>query len=65
MKEVGAVVEGYYAAATARALAQKYGVEMPISEAAYQVLYNGKDPRVAIVELMTRAKKHELEDSWV
>ena len=55
----------YYAAATARALAQKYGVEMPISEAAYQVLYNGKDPRVAIVELMTRAKKHELEDSWV
>ena len=65
VKEIGAVVEGYYAAATARALAQKHGVEMPISEAAYQVLYNGKDPRVAIVELMTRAKKHELEDSWV
>ena len=65
MEKVGAVVEGYYAAATARALAQKTGVEMPISEAAYQVLYNGKDPKVAIIELMTRAKKHELEDSWV
>ena len=65
VKEIGMVVEGYYAAATARALAQKVGVEMPITEAAYQVLYNGKDPKVAIIELMTRAKKHELEDSWV
>lgn len=65
VKEIGAVVEGYYAAATARALAEKTGVEMPITEAAYQVLYHGKDPRQAITELMTRAKKHEIEDSWV
>ena len=65
VKEVGAVVEGYYAAATARALAQKAGVEMPITEAAYQVLYHGKDPKAVIVELMTRERKHELEDSWV
>ena len=57
--------EGYYAAATARALAQKVGVEMPITEAAYQVLYHGKDPQTVIVELMTRERKHELEDSWV
>ncbi len=47
------------------ALAEKTGVEMPITEAAYQVLYDGKDPKVVIIELMTRAKKHELEDSWV
>lgn len=65
VKEIGAVVEGYYAAATARALAQKAGVEMPITEAAYQVLYHGKDPKAVIVELMTRERKHELEDSWV
>ena len=65
VKEIGAVVEGYYAAATARALARKAGVEMPITEAAYQVLYHGKDPHVVIVELMTRERKHELEDSWV
>ena len=65
VKEIGAVVEGYYAAATARALAQKAGVEMPITEAAYQVLYHGKDPHAVIVELMTRERKHELEDSWV
>ena len=65
VKEIGAVVEGYYAAATARTLAQKVGVEMPITEAAYQVLYHGKDPRRVIVDLMTRERKHELEDSWV
>ncbi|MBM6725192.1 NAD(P)H-dependent glycerol-3-phosphate dehydrogenase [Pseudoflavonifractor phocaeensis] len=65
VQEIGAVVEGYYAAATARALARKVGVEMPITEAAYQVLYCGKDPQSVIVELMTRERKHELEDSWV
>nr|WP_245185093.1 NAD(P)H-dependent glycerol-3-phosphate dehydrogenase [Flavonifractor sp. AGMB03687] len=65
VKEIGAVVEGYYAAANARTLAQKVGVEMPITEAAYQVLYEGKDPHRVIVDLMTRERKHELEDSWV
>ena len=65
VKEIGAVVEGYYAAANARTLARKVGVEMPITEAAYQVLYEGKDPRQVIVDLMTRERKHELEGSWV
>lgn len=65
VKEIGAVVEGYYAAANARTLAQKVGVEMPITEAAYQVLYEDKDPRQVIMDLMTRERKHELEDSWV
>lgn len=65
VREIGAVVEGYYAAANAKALADKTGVEMPITEAAYQVLYQGKDPKVVIPELMTRAKKHEIEESWI
>ena len=65
VKEIGAVVEGYYAAANARTLAQKVGVEMPITEGAYQVLYEGKDPHGVILDLMTRERKHELEDSWV
>ena len=65
VKEIGAVVEGYYATATARALAEKTGVEMPITEAAWQVLYRDKDPRRVISELMTRAKKHEIEESWI
>ena len=65
VKEIGAVVEGYYAAANAKALAEKLEVEMPIAAAAYEVLYHGKDPKVVLQELMTRAKKHEIEDSWV
>ncbi len=64
VKEIGAVVEGYYAAANARTLAQKAGVEMPIAQAAYEVLYEGRDVRTVITDLMSRAKRSELEESW-
>jgi len=62
--EIGAVVEGYYAAANARALARKAGVEMPIAQAAYEVLYESRDVRGVVVDLMSRAKRSELEESW-
>ena len=64
LEEIGAVVEGYYAAANARALAQKTGVEMPIAQAAYEVLYEGRDPKLVVIDLMGRAKRSELEESW-
>ncbi len=65
LKEIGAVVEGYYATETVKTLAAKYGIEMPISEGAYQVLYNGQQPKDVLVQLMQREKKHEIEDaSW-
>ena len=64
IQEIGAVVEGYYAAANARALAQKAGVEMPIAQAAYEVLYEGRDVHTVIEDLMGRAKRSELEESW-
>ena len=41
MSEVGAVVEGYYAARSAHLLASRLGAELPITAAAYQVLYKG------------------------
>ena len=63
VKQIGAVVEGYYAAQTARTLAEKAGVEMPITEAAYQVLYHGKDVRTVVGELMGRRKRDELEET--
>ncbi len=63
--EMGMVVEGYYAAANARTLARKVGVEMPITEAACQVLYEGRSPEYALHILMTREKKGESEESWV
>ena len=62
--DVGAVVEGYYAAANARTLAQKAGVEMPIAQAAYEVLYEGRDVHTVITDLMGRAKRSELDESW-
>lgn len=65
VKEIGMVVEGYYAAATAKTLADKAGVEMPIASAAYAVLYENKDPKTVVTELMTRERKSEDEESWV
>lgn len=65
VKEIGAVVEGYYAAANAKTLAEKTGVEMPIIDAAYKVLYEKANPRDVLTALMTRAKKHEIEESWI
>ncbi len=63
MKEVGAVVEGYYATASAVELAKKVGVEMPLATEAYAVLYEGKDPHLVLSGLMSRDRKYELEDA--
>ena len=65
MDEVGAVVEGYYAARSAHELAQRYGVEMPISPAVYEVLYEGKSAAPLIGVLMSRTPKKESDCSWL
>ena len=61
MKQVGAVVEGYYAAASAWELAQRYHVEMPITQAAYEVLYCGASAQDVLNHLMLRQKTSEVE----
>lgn len=63
----GAVVEGYYAAASAKRLADRAGVEMPITQGAYEVLYEGADPRKVLKQLMDRERRDELEteQSWI
>lgn len=66
MKEVGAVVEGYYAAKSAYELGKAMGIEMPITEAAYKVLYEDADVREAVQTLLSRQRKAESEDaSWL
>ncbi len=62
---IGAVVEGYYAVDSARTLARKLGVEMPITEAAYRTFYENAEIHAVVAELMHREKRHESEDSWV
>ena len=46
-------------------LAKRAGVEMPITQAAYQVLYEGRDPKTVLQELMRREKRHEMEETWI
>ena len=65
MKEVGATVEGYFAAFSAHQLAEKMGVEMPICQCAYAVLYEGKPVRSVVEQLMNRGKRHEVDESWI
>ena len=62
MERVGAVVEGYYAAEAAWQLCQKQGVEMPIVQAAYAVLYEGVSAEKVLEILLSRGKKAESED---
>ena len=64
IRKIGAVVEGYYAVDSARELAAQVGVEMPITLAAYDVLYRDRDPREVLLSLMRREKRHEIEETW-
>ena len=66
MAEVGAVVEGYYAAKSSYEIAQKYGVEMPIMRAAYKALYEGESAKEAVHDLLLRQSRPEQEDTrWL
>ncbi len=63
MEEVGAVVEGYYAAKSAWELGYRQGIEMPITEAAYRVLYENADVKEIVGDLLRRRRKSESEDA--
>jgi len=58
-EEIGQVVEGVKAAAAVRTAAQDLGVEMPICEQAYRILYKGAAPAEAVRALMQREVKSE------
>jgi glycerol-3-phosphate dehydrogenase (NAD(P)+) len=53
------VAEGVSTTAATRTLAQRLGIEMPITEQMHAVLYEDKSPREAIRELMERRLKGE------
>jgi glycerol-3-phosphate dehydrogenase (NAD(P)+) len=59
MKSAKTVAEGVKTAKAARDLAIKYGVDMPIVEEVYRILYEGKDPKPAVRDLMARELKEE------
>jgi glycerol-3-phosphate dehydrogenase (NAD(P)+) len=59
MKGLKTVAEGVKTARAAQNLARKYNVEMPIVDEVYQLLYEGKDPKRAVKDLMNRELKGE------
>lgn len=53
------VIEGIDTCKSVTSLAKRYGVDMPITEAVYQILFEGKKVSAAIGELMARKLKAE------
>ena len=57
--EIQQVVEGVMAAEAVKEVADELGIEMPICNEVYRILYEGKPPREAVADLMSRALKSE------
>ncbi len=53
------VAEGVRTTQSVHELTRRYGIEMPISEAVYAILFEDKSPHDAVAELMTRSAKRE------
>ena len=60
-EEIQQVVEGVKAAKAVHDVAEKLGIEMPIANQVYRILYEGVSPRAAVEALMTRELKPESE----
>lgn len=60
VKEVNMVVEGIKCLKAVYNAAKRFGVDMPIINEAYSVVYENKDPRESVISLMTRDKKNEM-----
>jgi glycerol-3-phosphate dehydrogenase (NAD(P)+) len=59
LSEIVMVAEGVYTTKAVYGLAKKIGVEMPITEQMYEILFNHKSPREAVANLMSRLPKSE------
>ncbi|MFM8518618.1 MAG: NAD(P)H-dependent glycerol-3-phosphate dehydrogenase, partial [Nevskiaceae bacterium] len=59
LAQIGQVVEGYLAAKAVRRVAQREGVEMPICDGIYRLLYENLPPQEVVKTLMSRPIKAE------
>ncbi len=59
LNSTNSVIEGATTTEAVYNLSKKFNIEMPITTQVYMILYNGKDPRKALVDLMLRKKKGE------
>ncbi|MFC7060464.1 NAD(P)H-dependent glycerol-3-phosphate dehydrogenase [Halobacillus seohaensis] len=62
LAEMGMVVEGVRTTKAAHQLSKKQHVDMPITSGIYQILFEGANPRDVVTQLMTRIRRHEMED---
>ncbi|MCM8710487.1 NAD(P)H-dependent glycerol-3-phosphate dehydrogenase [Clostridium sp. SYSU_GA19001] len=60
IKEIGMVVEGIKACKAFYQLKEKLNVSMPITDVLHKVIFEGKDPKYGVYELMSRDKKDEI-----
>ena len=59
IENMGMVIEGISTTKAAYELAKQQQIEMPITEAIYEVLYNGQDVKQTIAQLMRREGRSE------
>ena len=62
IESIGMVVEGIKTTKSAYELSKKMNIRMPITEEIYQVLYEGKNVKNSVINLMLRDKTHEIKD---
>ncbi|WP_058303818.1 NAD(P)H-dependent glycerol-3-phosphate dehydrogenase [Gorillibacterium timonense] len=62
LEHMGMVVEGVKTTRSAYTLARSMNVPMPITDALYAVLFEAKNPKEAVEDLMGRVRKHEIEE---
>jgi glycerol-3-phosphate dehydrogenase (NAD(P)+) len=62
LKEMGMVVEGVKTTKAAYDLAGRFDVRMPITGELHNVLFEGKSPQLAAMDLMGRVRTHEMEE---
>ncbi|MCB9741972.1 MAG: NAD(P)-dependent glycerol-3-phosphate dehydrogenase [Alphaproteobacteria bacterium] len=62
LEELGQVAEGVRTTRSARELGGRLGVELPITEQVYKIIYEQKPAQEALADLLGRRRKAELED---
>lgn len=62
LKTVGMVVEGAHTTRVLHTMAVGLQIDMPITRACYNILYENRPPDQEVAELMKRQKKHEIEE---
>ena len=58
-EKIGMVVEGAYTCLSALQLSQNAGIQLPITEVVYAIIYEGLDPKEAVETLLLRTVKQE------